>query len=162
MDLGALRPGGRGQGADDIVKDSSTAGFAKDVLDASRDALVIVDFWAAWCGPCKQLTPILEKAVRAAGGDLGAAGLSLAEMGGLKGRGARHRISVRGGQALLIDESYNANPASMRATLAQLNDHGAWVATPITSPSARNSTRSMLRPASTTGSATSSIEAGAR
>ncbi len=59
-------------------------------------------------------------AVRAAGGDLGAAGLALAEMGGLKGRGARHRIAAPGGQALLIDESYNANPASMRATLAQL------------------------------------------
>jgi UDP-N-acetylmuramoyl-tripeptide--D-alanyl-D-alanine ligase len=51
---------------------------------------------------------------------LGAAGLALAEMGGLKGRGARHRIAVPGGHALLIDESYNANPASMRATLAQL------------------------------------------
>ena len=59
-------------------------------------------------------------AVNAVGGDLGAAGLALAEMGGLKGRGARHRIDVSGGQALLIDESYNANPASMRATLAQL------------------------------------------
>ena len=59
-------------------------------------------------------------AVHAAGGDLGAAGLALAEMGGLKGRGARHRIAVAGGHALLIDESYNANPASMRATLAQL------------------------------------------
>ena len=59
-------------------------------------------------------------AVKAAGGDLGAAGLALAEMGGLKGRGARHRIAVPGGNALLIDESYNANPASMRATLAQL------------------------------------------
>src|SRR5690606_21046826 len=59
-------------------------------------------------------------AVHAAGGDLGAAGLALAEMGGLKGRGARHRIRVPGGHALMIDESYNANPASMRATLAQL------------------------------------------
>ena len=59
-------------------------------------------------------------AVRAAGGDLGAAGLSLAEMGGLKGRGARHRIPATGGHALVIDESYNANPASMRATLRQL------------------------------------------
>jgi UDP-N-acetylmuramoyl-tripeptide--D-alanyl-D-alanine ligase len=59
-------------------------------------------------------------AVFAAGGDLGSAGLALAEMGGLKGRGARHRIFVPGGHALLIDESYNANPASMRATLAQL------------------------------------------
>lgn len=59
-------------------------------------------------------------AVRAAGGDLGAAGLALAEMEGMKGRGARHTLQVPGGEALLIDESYNANPASMRATLAQL------------------------------------------
>lgn len=67
-------------------------------------------------------------AVRAVGGDLGAAGVALAEMGGLAGRGARLEISVPGGepdadgkrQALLIDESYNANPASMRATIAQL------------------------------------------
>ena len=59
-------------------------------------------------------------AVQAAGGDLAAAGLALAEMGGLKGRGARHRVGAPGGHALLIDESYNANPASMRATLKQL------------------------------------------
>jgi len=59
-------------------------------------------------------------AVRAAGGDLASAGLALAEMGGLKGRGARHTIAVDGGTAVLIDESYNANPASMRATLKAL------------------------------------------
>ncbi|WP_285711783.1 UDP-N-acetylmuramoyl-tripeptide--D-alanyl-D-alanine ligase [Erythrobacter oryzae] len=59
-------------------------------------------------------------AVRAAGGDLASAGLALAEMGGLKGRGARHTIAAKGGTALLIDESYNANPASMRATLKAL------------------------------------------
>jgi UDP-N-acetylmuramoyl-tripeptide--D-alanyl-D-alanine ligase len=59
-------------------------------------------------------------AVRAAGGDLASAGLALAEMGGLKGRGARHTIPAAGGTALLIDESYNANPASMRATLKTL------------------------------------------
>ncbi|MFA7601872.1 MAG: UDP-N-acetylmuramoyl-tripeptide--D-alanyl-D-alanine ligase [Novosphingobium sp.] len=59
--------------------------------------------------------------VRAVGGDLGAAGVALAEMAGLAGRGARLRIAAAdGGHALLIDESYNANPASMRATLAQL------------------------------------------
>ena len=56
-------------------------------------------------------------AVDALGGDLAAAGLALADMPGLKGRGERHRIAVSGGEALLIDESYNANPSSMRATL---------------------------------------------
>ena len=61
-------------------------------------------------------------AVQALVGDLGAAGLALAEMGGLAGRGARHRIPVPGGSALVIDESYNANPASMRATIAQLGN----------------------------------------
>jgi UDP-N-acetylmuramoyl-tripeptide--D-alanyl-D-alanine ligase len=59
-------------------------------------------------------------AVRAAKGDLGAAGLALAEMEGLAGRGVRLEIPAGDGTALLIDESYNANPASMRATLAQL------------------------------------------
>lgn len=59
-------------------------------------------------------------AVRAVKGDLGAAGLALAEMEGLAGRGARMEVPVTDGVALLIDESYNANPASMRATLAQL------------------------------------------
>jgi UDP-N-acetylmuramoyl-tripeptide--D-alanyl-D-alanine ligase len=59
-------------------------------------------------------------AVEAAGADLAAAGLALGDMGGLKGRGERHRIPVAGGRALLIDESYNANPASMAATLANL------------------------------------------
>ena len=59
-------------------------------------------------------------AVRAAGGDLGAAGIALAEMAGLAGRGARLHIRAGDGTALVIDESYNANPASMRATLAQL------------------------------------------
>jgi len=59
-------------------------------------------------------------AVDAAGGDLEQAGLALAEMGGLAGRGARFKTAVAGGEALVIDESYNANPASMRATLAVL------------------------------------------
>jgi UDP-N-acetylmuramoyl-tripeptide--D-alanyl-D-alanine ligase len=59
-------------------------------------------------------------AVEAAGADLAAAGLALGDMGGLKGRGERHQVPVEGGTALLIDESYNANPASMAATLATL------------------------------------------
>jgi UDP-N-acetylmuramoyl-tripeptide--D-alanyl-D-alanine ligase len=59
-------------------------------------------------------------AVYAVGGDLAAAGLALAEMPGLAGRGERRILAVKGGEALLIDESYNANPLSMTATLRQL------------------------------------------
>ena len=59
-------------------------------------------------------------AVEAVGEDVAVAALALADLGGLKGRGERHMIEVDGGELLLIDESYNANPASMRATLKSL------------------------------------------
>lgn len=59
-----------GAAADTTIKEATTQSFIKDVIEESRRQPVLVDFWAPWCGPCKQLTPILEKVVRAAKGKL--------------------------------------------------------------------------------------------
>ena len=68
MELGVLKGSAGSVNDAELIKDTTTAGFVKDVIEASRSVPVIVDFWAAWCGPCKQLTPLLEKIVKSYGG----------------------------------------------------------------------------------------------
>jgi putative thioredoxin len=76
-----------GTAAPDVsIKDTTTQSFVKDVIEESRRQPVLVDFWASWCGPCKQLTPVLEKAVKAAKGKVKLAKMNIDEHPSIPGQ----------------------------------------------------------------------------
>jgi UDP-N-acetylmuramoyl-tripeptide--D-alanyl-D-alanine ligase len=114
---------GLGAGADirarDIVPASSGGSLVSAILPDAELTFTISQHGDHWVSNALAVLG----AVEALGGDLAAAGLALADMAGLKGRGERHRVQLEGGEALLIDESYNANPASMAATLKTFGAH---------------------------------------
>ena len=70
----------------EVVKDTTTQGFMKDVIEESKRQPVLVDFWAPWCGPCKQLTPVLEKTVKAAKGKVKLAKMNIDEHPAIPGQ----------------------------------------------------------------------------
>ncbi len=69
-----------------VVKDTTTANFGADVIAESARQPVLVDFWAPWCGPCKQLTPILEKVAQAAAGKIKLVKMNIDEHPEIAGR----------------------------------------------------------------------------
>ena len=78
--------GGMTAEAASVVSETTTKGFVKDVIEESKRQPVLVDFWAPWCGPCKQLTPILEKAVKAAKGKVKLAKMNIDEHPAIPGQ----------------------------------------------------------------------------
>jgi putative thioredoxin len=81
-----LQNGGGMTAAADVVKETTTQAFVQDVIEESKRQPVLVDFWAPWCGPCKQLTPVLEKAVKAAKGKVKLAKMNIDEHPAIPGQ----------------------------------------------------------------------------
>lgn len=88
MDISTGGPSGLNSGShpQDLIRDGSDQTFMQDVIEPSKEAIVLVDFWAPWCGPCKQLGPTLEKVVEQAGGAVQLVKINIDENQGIAGQ----------------------------------------------------------------------------
>ena len=96
---GADAPGG-----DDLVRDGTDQSFMADVIEPSREVLVLVDFWAPWCGPCRQLGPTIERAVAKAGGKVKLVKVNIDENPGVAGPRLARQVVQRACDAVEISD----------------------------------------------------------
>ncbi len=111
-----------------MIKDTTTQGFRQDVMQESMNQPVLVDFWAPWCGPCKQLTPVLEKVVKAAKGKVKLVKMNIDEHPQIAGQLGVKSIppSLPSSAASRSTASWRALPESQsRASSSGLS--AAWV-----------------------------------